>query len=48
MYVERQNGPAWLRVLGAAAAVVVVITAVLLIPAIVRTWGTSSTGQELL
>jgi hypothetical protein len=44
MYVERQAGPVWLRVLGAVAAVVMVIAAVLLIPAIIRTWGTTSTG----
>jgi hypothetical protein len=44
MYIERQTGPAWLRLTGAAAAAVVAAAAVLLIPAIIRTWGTASTG----
>lgn len=44
MYIERQTGPAWLRVIGAAAAAVVILSALLVIPAIIRTWGTSSTG----
>lgn len=42
MYSERRTGPAWLRVLGAVAAAIVVGVLVVVVPAIGRSWGTPS------
>jgi hypothetical protein len=41
MFIEEQSGPAWLRALGALAAVILVGAAALLIAAIARLWGRS-------
>jgi hypothetical protein len=44
MFVERQTGPVWLRVLGVVAAATLVVTAVVLVQGIGRAWGTPSAG----
>jgi len=44
MFVERQTGPVWLRVLGGVAAAILVVAAIGLVEGIGRAWGSPSGG----